>query len=138
MTGKRPTGMVPAMLLLASLLPSVMAQTPIATIILPTSLPASCTPSQHFSASIRHRKTAGWRRALNEGDRDRVLALPSHGASSATPPLDHSSLCDFIISDADPVRHASATSALSSLRLSASRQSGWRAREAVNCVRCKC
>ncbi|KAF2966850.1 hypothetical protein GQX73_g6725 [Xylaria multiplex] len=112
MTGKRFTGLAPAVLLVASFLPVITAQT--ATLDIPTGLPASCTPLATLLSEYPP-PTDGEvvDDALNEG-LETFYSRYEATATVSTFSLDYVSLCDFIISTQIPSATPSATPALSS------------------------
>ncbi|RWA09324.1 hypothetical protein EKO27_g5780 [Xylaria grammica] len=111
MTGERSTGLVAAMLLLASFLPVATAQTPTAD--LPTGLPASCTP---LATLLSEYPPPNDGRvvddALNNGLNELFTRFEATVTASTT--VNRTSFCDFIISTQIPSATPSATSALSS------------------------
>ncbi|KAI0535264.1 hypothetical protein GGR58DRAFT_448996 [Xylaria digitata] len=112
MTGERFTGLVPAVLLIASFLPVTTAQT--ATLDIPKGLPASCTPLATLLSEYPP-PTDGEvvDDALNEG-LNAFYTRYQATATASTFSLNHALLCDFIISTQIPSATPSVAPALSS------------------------
>jgi hypothetical protein len=114
MTVTRSTGLVPAMLLLfASFTGLATAQT--ATVKVPPGLPASCTPlATLLSAYPPPTDGKVVDDALNNGIEAYYSQYVATATATPTAPLNHASVCDFIISTQIPSASPSATPALSS------------------------